>query len=224
MKPKIVRSKRKTIALVVQPDGELLIRAPKRATRKEIDALLEKHAAWVAKKQAEAKAKETATPSHQFVEGEHFPFLGKKYPLRLLPKPEPALSFKDEFYLAKDLQPRANAIFEKWYKKAARHFFNERVRYYAEKYGFEVAKVKLSSAKKRWGSCSSTGNLNLVWRLVMASPEIVDYVIVHELCHLREANHSKRFWAEVEAILPDYRSRRRWLKENGHQLYWGSMN
>jgi predicted metal-dependent hydrolase len=218
--PKIIRSKRKTIALVVQADGELLVRAPKRATRKEIDALLEKHASWIAKKQAEAKTKHAAMPSHQFVDGEHFFFLGERYSLKLVDQQAVSLRFDKGFYLSKDAQSKAAALFEQFYRQEARRIFTERVRHYTEKYDFEVAKIKLSSAKKRWGSCSSKGNLNLVWRLVMAPLEIIDYVIVHELCHLREANHSKRFWAEVEAILPDYKSRRRWLKVNGHQISW----
>lgn len=217
---KIIRSRRKTISLIIQSNGELVVRAPKQATRKQIDALLAKHAAWIEKKQTEALAKQVKTPSHQFVAGEHFLFMGKKFPLKLVAEGDPALSFQDVFYLAEASQPDARAIFEKWYKKAARQLFEKRVHYYAKKHGFQVAKIKLSSAKTRWGSCSSKGNINLVWRLVMAPLEIVDYVIVHELCHLREANHSKRFWAEVEAILPDYRLHRRWLRENAHQLHW----
>ena len=75
--------------------------------------------------------------------------------------------------------------------------------------------VRLSSARTRWGSCSARGNLNFHWKLILMPPEVLDYVVVHELAHRREMNHSPRFWAIVEKVLPDYKERRRWLKENG---------
>jgi predicted metal-dependent hydrolase len=85
-------------------------------------------------------------------------------------------------------------------------------------YGFREMKVRISSARTRWGSCSQKGNLSFTWRLVMAPPDVIDYVVVHELCHTREMNHSRSFWEQVEAILPDFRQRRRWLKEYGKLL------
>ena len=218
--PKIIRSKRKTIALVVQPNGELLVRAPQRATLKQINAMLKQHADWIAKKQTEVKARQDAFTPRQFVNGEEFLFLGKNYPLKLVQLAKPTLALNGTFQLAKSVEGQAKEIFERWYKKQARQIFNERITHYAEKYGFDVKQVKLSSARTRWGSCSSKGYINLTWRLVMTPLEIIDYVAVHELCHLREANHSPAFWAQVAAILPDYKVRRRWLKENGARFYW----
>lgn len=218
--PKIIRSKRKTIALIVQSDGELLVRAPQRATRQQIDALLTKHADWVARKQAEVRARPAPKPVHQFVEGEIFYFLGVAYPLQLVDREKPALLLGGVFQLAKSEQDDAKALFEYVYKKEARRIFNERIDFYAQKHGFDVKKVKLSSARTRWGSCSSKGYINLTWRLVMAPLAIIDYVVVHELCHLREPNHSSAFWAQVAAIMPDYKKRRTWLKENGHLFRW----
>mgnify|MGYP002713120298 CR=1 FL=1 len=218
--PKIIRSKRKTIALVVQPDGELLVRAPQRATRKQINAMLEMHADWIAKKQAEAKVRAAKNPQHQFAAGEHFFFLGQSYALEIVAVEKPVLRLNGGFQLARSAQGKAKVVFEQWYKKEARAIFNERVAYFAKMYGFDVKKVKLSSARTRWGSCSSKGYVNLTWRLVMAPLEIIDYVVVHELCHLREANHSSAFWAQVAALMPDYKARRKWLKENGHLFRW----
>ena len=218
--PKIIRSKRKTIALVVQPNGELLVRAPQRATRRQIDAMLEKHADWIIKKQAEVKAKQIANSLRQFTAGEHFFFLGQEYPLEFVNITKPKLNLNGNFQLAKSARGGAKALFEKWYKKEARRIFNERVAMYAKKHGFDVQKVKLSSARTRWGSCNSKGYINLTWLLVMAHIKIIDYVVVHELCHLREDNHSKAYWAQVGAIMPDYKMRRKWLKDNGHQFHW----
>ena len=218
---KIIRSKRKTIALIIQPNGDLIIRAPKRAKKREINALVKKHADWIVKKQAEALKKQAAFAPHQFIEGEEFFFLGKSYALQYTGAKKSILRlWGEKLQIANSAQEKAEFVIEKWYKKEARQIFTKRVNFYAEKYGFEYNKLKLSSAKRRWGSCSSIGNINLTWRLVMMPQEIIDYVIVHELCHLREQNHSRAFWAQVEAILPDYKKRRKWLKENGRGFHF----
>jgi predicted metal-dependent hydrolase len=217
---RVIRSRRKSIALVVQPNGELIVRAPKGATRKQINSLLEKHADWIAKKQLQAKEAQALFAPHLFLEGESFPFLGENYSLEFVDSEKPKLVFTEKFQLTKSAQGKAEAIFEQWYKKRAREIFTARVEYYSQKHSFSYRKVKLSSANKRWGSCSAKGNLNLTWRLVMTPLEIIDYVIVHELCHLRELNHSKKFWANVESILPDYKIRRKWLKENGSNFHF----
>lgn len=93
-----------------------------------------------------------------------------------------------------------------------------RVAYYAEKLGVSYGKITLRQQKTRWGSCAANGNLNFNWLLILAPPEVLDYVVVHELCHRREMNHSQAFWKEVEKILPDYRERQKWLKDNGWRL------
>ena len=220
-KYKLIRSKRKSIALVIKPDGRLIIRAPKRVSKREINALIEKHADWIVKKQAEVLEAQKKLAPHQFVEGETFYFLGKTYQLRFTgAKKNLVRIWGENLQVAKSVAWNAEAVIENWYKKEARQIFNERAGFYAKKYNFSYEKLKLSSAKRRWGSCSTHGNINLTWRLVMMPPEIIDYVVVHELSHLREHNHSKAFWAQVEAILPDYKERRKWLKKNGIKYHW----
>ena len=93
-----------------------------------------------------------------------------------------------------------------------------RVAYYAEKLGVSYGKITMRRQKTRWGSWAANGNLNFNWLLILAPPEVLDYVVVHELCHRREMNHSQAFWKEVEKILPDYRERQKWLKDNGWRL------
>ena len=93
-----------------------------------------------------------------------------------------------------------------------------RVSYFAEKIGVSYGKITLRQQKTRWGSCAVNGNLNFNWLLILAPPQVLDYVVVHELCHRIEMNHSRAFWEEVETVLPDYRERQRWLKDNGWRL------
>lgn len=102
--------------------------------------------------------------------------------------------------------------------ETARKRIPERAAYYAEIIGVTYGRITIREQKSRWGSCSSKGNLNFNWKLVLAPPEVLDYVVVHELCHRLQMNHSTAFWNEVERILPDYRERRKWLKENGWLL------
>ena len=94
----------------------------------------------------------------------------------------------------------------------------KRVEYFAEKIPVTYGRITIRNQKTRWGSCSGKGNLNFNCLLMLAPPEVLDYVVVHELCHRKEMNHSERFWREVENILPDYRERKKWLKENGGRL------
>ena len=108
-----------------------------------------------------------------------------------------------------------NPALEVQYRKEARRRITERAAYFAEKMGVDDGRIAIKAAKTRWGSCSAQGNLNFHWKLILMPPAILDYVVVHELAHRIEMNHSPRFWTQVERILPDYRERRRWLKENG---------
>ncbi len=213
---KLVRSKRKTLSLIVETDGTLTVRAPLWMREADIRRFVEAKAAWVKRKQA--KARKEAVAPHQYVDDETFWYLGKKIPLRTIPNQKSALVLDGYFKLARSAQPRAEAVFEAWYKKQACAVLTGRVEFFAREYGFNVEKIRISSARTRWGSCSQKGTLSFTWRLVMAPTEVIDYVVVHELCHLKQMNHSKTFWEQVETILPAYRAYRKWLKKNGALL------
>lgn len=107
---------------------------------------------------------------------------------------------------------------ENKYRRAAKEKLGQRTAYFARLMGVSYGKVTVRAAKTRWGSCSGAGNLNFHWKLVLMPPEVLDYVVVHELAHRKEMNHSPAFWAEVEKILPDYKARRRWLKTYGQSV------
>lgn len=106
-------------------------------------------------------------------------------------------------------------------KNRSAKFLRDKVEYFSTKNGFTPNRVSIKDTSSRWGSCSSLGNINLNWRLCFAPLEVIDYVIVHELCHLRQMNHGKAFWDEVRTILPDFKKHERWLKENGKGLRVG---
>ena len=128
------------------------------------------------------------------------------------------LQLTDRFYLAREALPEARQVFEAWYRDQAQKVISQRVLWYAAYYGFEYKRVRITSARTRWGSCSSNGALNFPFRLVMAPMEVVDYVVVHELVHTQVQGHGKEFWAKVGEILPDYKEVKKWLKEEGEEL------
>jgi hypothetical protein len=182
----------------------------------DIYRFIEEKESWIGRKQIQALNE--MRPSHQYVDGELFLYLGHKIPLRIIPSQKPALVMDGTFSLTESAQPQARSYFANWYREQARSVLTERTAYFARNHGFKPGKLRISSAKMRWGSCSARGTLSFTWRLVMAPLEVVDYVVVHELCHLKELNHSRAFWMRVETILPDYKQKRKWLKDNGKSL------
>ena len=212
---RLVRSHRKTVAIVIERDGRLTVRAPLHLSGLRIQAFVESHADWIAKNRTRMQAA-SPPPARRFVEGETFLYLGHAYPLNLVSALQPALVFDGvSFRLAKSSLPKAEETFVRWYKQQARHLIAERVLAIAGKYGFRYQKIRISSARTRWGSCSSRGTLSFTYRLIMAPTQVLDYVVMHELVHTQIKNHSKNFWNKVGELMPDYRSQLAWLKKNG---------
>jgi predicted metal-dependent hydrolase len=214
----IIRTKRKTIALIIRPDGSLLVRAPLRAPNRSIHEFVVNNTQWIEK--TRARMKDAAPPPpKQYVAGEEFEYLGCSYPLEIVANQKKSLLLEDEkFKLALSVQGKAALIFEHWYKERARQILSERVDFHARLEGFQYSRIGITSARTRWGSCSASGALNFSWRLIQAPMEAVDYVVVHELVHTLIHDHSKRFWKRLEQSMPDYRERRKWLRSNGHRL------
>lgn len=211
---RIIRSKRRTIALVVETDGSVTVRAPLRASDRLILQFVEKHAGWVEKKNAEMRAVVPFSPK-QYLPGESFLYLGQAYPLEIVKDQKRKLVLEDGFRLADSVQTAAEMVFQDWYRQQASRMIRARVAFFAERHQFNYKKIRISSARTRWGSCSSKGTLSFSWRLILTPPEVIDYVVVHELAHTVHHNHSKRFWKLVEKLLPDYRERQKRLKQFG---------
>lgn len=214
----IIRTKRKTIALIVERDGRLIVRAPLRAKEESIRDFLKQKEKWVLRKQAEVKSFYPPFVPKEYVNGEGFRFLGQIYKLQIIEDKQPKLYLNGNFRLAQSALPRAEAVFEKWYRKQAHEVLTGRVHWYAAKHGFQYKQVKITSARTRWGSCNSARTLSFSWRLVMAPMPVIDYVVIHELVHLQVRNHSKKFWSRVGVIMPDYEQKIEWLEKNGHLL------
>jgi predicted metal-dependent hydrolase len=213
----LIRSRRKTIALIVREDGSLVVRAPLHSAEGTIRKFVERKAAWIRKTQARVDESILAR-TKKYHQGEQFLFLGKTYPLVIVPRSQTALSWESVFHLSSSAQPHAEQIFIRWYRAQAARILSERVSWYAGRNGFNYRRVKITSARTRWGSCSPDGTLCFSYRLIMAPQEVVDYVAVHELVHLDIKNHSQTFWSRVEAIMPDFRLRLEWLNRNGRFL------
>lgn len=214
----LVRSRRRTISLEIDQSGKLIVRAPLYASQAEIEALVEGKHNWIQNKQRQAFERRMESPQKQFQPGEKFLFLGKEYPMKVVQHQAEPLVLNGAFLLAARQREKARAVFENWYRQQAAQVIKPRTSDLAEQNGFQFQTIRINGAKTRWGSCGPKGSLNFTWRLVMAPPEIIDYVIIHELVHLRVRNHSKRYWAEVKRIMPDFKPRRTWLLKYGYQL------
>lgn len=163
-----------------------------------------------------------------FASGDTLPFRGEEFTLRVVEHDGRRTKItiaENELlvYIHRSLPPamhnkEISTRLEQWYKRMARETFTEIAEYFKTRLGVDYNALRIKEQKTRWGSCSQKGNLNFNWKLVMAPIEIIDYVVVHELCHLVHMNHAKDFWRLVEGQLPDYQQRKRWLKENGAKL------
>ncbi len=211
---KILRSKRRTIALEITPDASLIVRAPHRVEEGFIRDLLLRKRSWILRKQEDARRRQShRTLPRQFVRGETFLYLGQTYPLVF---EETGLPFFDGecFRVCPHSQDRLREIFVRWYRDQAAGFFSQRVAFHAARMGLRFPPVRISGARKRWGSCSPRGKLSFSWRLIMAPLRVIDYVVIHELAHIPVRNHSGEFWNLLGSFMPDFKNQKKWLFEN----------
>lgn len=214
----IIRSNRRSFSLEIKPDGRLIVRAPKSANQAEVQAVVARKAAWIAKTQAKLTKKYPDLKPKAFTPGERFWYLGAQYPLKLTNRQRPPLALNGAFWLSRAKQDRAKEIFTEWYREETRAITADLIARYAGQHGFRVKHVRITSAMTRWGSCSGKNNLNFTYRLSMAPLAVIEYVVVHELAHLKVRNHSQAFWKAVAEIMPAYEKHRTWLKTHGPRL------
>ena len=218
----LIRSKkrRKTISLHIKEDGRIILYTPFHTPKWEVERFIKERESWIVEKLSE-KEKLIREVEKSFIPGEKFLFLGEGYPLEIQDNYSQGhplkLSF-GKFILDKNHFEKARDLFIHWYKREAKEKMVGRVHYYSDKLQLFPKGLKITSAQYRWGSCSRDNRLSFSWRIIMAPLNIIDYIIIHELVHIKEKNHSNRFWGYLESILPDYRNHRAWLKKNGSCL------
>ena len=209
MEYKLIRSRRRSLCLQVDLDGNLTVRAPLKLPLRDIEAFLSAKETWVAQTRAKLEAQATARPRLTVADGATLPLLGKAVTLRFSGEH----AHLEGGILTLPVSGPEQAL-EVYLRKLARAHLPERVNDFAQIMAVAPTGLNITGARTRWGSCSSKNSLNFSWRLLLCPPEEVDYVVVHELCHLRQKNHSPAFWAEVGRVLPDYALRRKRLQNH----------
>lgn len=213
------RKRRKTISLQIRDRSELVvIAAPYFTPVDEINRFLQEKQNWIIKTIHKHKAEAIKNKALEYKPGERFYYLGQSYPLEVFfdPLETAGVFFRNNcFYLnAQGNRDLRKHYFISWYKKKSWEYISQRVDFFSKALKLHYGDITITSAEKRWGSCSTDNNLSFSFRLIMAPPDIIDYVIVHELMHIIEKNHSFRFWQQVAAVLPEYKNQKLWLKDN----------
>ena len=230
--------KRKTLAIHI--DGQInqssMVRviAPFGVSKEKIIEIVRGKSAWIIKKQAEILEREQNRKPREFVEGEILPFMGKDYKLRIIvdgafKKPEVHLigeelvvhvpASKISAQENENTAIRIRNALEKWYKENASRQITERVEFYQSYFPVKPTKIIVKNQQKRWGSCNQKRELRFNWKIIMAPSTALDYLVVHEMCHMVHMNHSKDFWKLVEKSFPDFRQGREHLKRNGAKYF-----
>lgn len=214
-KYKLIRSRRRTLALCVTKSGELVVRAPLKLSQAAIDSFINSKQTWITEKIAVMSAHAQKRQAFTVHEGDTLTLLGREYSVAF----GVVVTFDGERFTV----PENEDQFEiskliALYKQIAKREIEKRMEYFSQKMGLFPTTVKIGSANTYWGSCSAKNGLIFSWKLVMAESDAIDYVVVHELAHIKEHNHSVRFWALVQSVLPDYEIRREKLKRLQQKL------
>jgi hypothetical protein len=202
----------------------VLVRAPKAVGNKRIEDIVERKRVWIYKNLAEWRDLNATRVLREYRNGEGFLYLGRSYRLLLVANQEESLRLKNgRFCLRRDLVDRggisaAQAAFRDYYILQGKQRIAKRVNYFAPKVGVVAGKINVRELGHRWASCSPKGSLAFHWKCLMAPPTIIDYIVVHELCHFHHLDHTEAFWNEVDKVMSTYSERKEWLKINGAAL------
>ncbi len=213
----IVSSKRKTVSVTIYPDARVVIRVPKRLPQEKIDDIVKSKEDWIIKKiQYFEENKLQEVKEKEYVNGEIFYFLGKRYELKILNGTKNDVQIIDDVILVKIRQGSVKNVLLKWFTVQARNVFSERLLYcfelFSRKYSYQFPTLKIRKMKARWGSMSSKGGMVLNAFLIHSSIECIDYVITHELCHLKHRNHSKQFYKTQEEFVQNWKELKKKLE------------
>lgn len=216
----IKRSKRsKTITVNIERDGSVNAVAPLDCPEEIIYKELLAHEHLICKRIAKRKAVTKAHVNREFVNGQSFLFMGKSYNLMISNTAHKSLEIVDDkFVISEKSLPKANETFIKFYKKEGLPYIRDRVQHFSKLVGREPLSIKIMELGSHWASCTPSHNINFHWKCIMAKPMIIDYLIVHELTHLKYPQHTRQFWDAVFSVMPNYRECEEWLYEYGVTL------
>lgn len=220
----IVRSRRATADIVIERDGSILVRAPESIPDERIEDIVESKRYWIYKNLAEWRDLNATRVLREYKNGEGFLYLGRSYRLLLVAdQTEPLMLKNGRFCLRRDLVDEgaieaAKTAFRDYYIARGSERINQRLNYYAPKVGVTPHAIDVRELGNRWASCSPNGNLAFHWKCMMAPQTIIDYIVVHELCHFHHLDHTDAFWNEVDKVIPNYGERKEWLRVNGAGL------
>ncbi len=220
----VVRSRRSTADIIIERDGSVLVRAPEWADDEQIANIVTSKHYWIFQGLAEWRDLNATRVLREYKSGEGFLYLGRAYRLLLVAEQNEPLQLKGgRFMLRRDLVEKgeiaaAKTAFRDYYIARGRERLSKRMEYYAPKVGVKPAYVDVRELGNRWASCSPSGALAFNWKCMMAPQTIIDYIVVHELCHFYHSDHTDAFWNEVDKVIPDYRERKEWLRKNGAGL------
>lgn len=215
---------RQTTDIVIERDGLISVRPPRRMTPEQVDSIVLRKRMWIYRNLADWRDLNATRVVREWVNGEAFPYLGSNYRLLLVGKQEVALKLKEgRFCLLRSIVDQggkdgAHQAFQEFYEEKGRERLSKRVATLAAKVGVQPGRISVKELGYRWASCLNDGDLHFHWKCMMAPGTIIDYIVVHELCHLRHRDHSAAFWNEVDKVLPDYRERKEWLRARGAEL------
>jgi len=221
--------KRKSVELLIDPTGVVRIKAPKGTEEERIEKFVKSKGDWILKKTKEMFEPVKKITARTYEEGSKFLYLGKEYPIAIqidtsIKKAE--ASFQNETFTIVGKtgeEDEVKTALEKFYRKKCRQKIKKRADYYQKNcqklFKVKYKEIAIKEEKGRWASCSSERNMNFNWRLIMAPDHVIDYIVVHEMCHLAHMNHSKSFWTLVGKIMPDHEKRSDWLKYHGYKIF-----
>ena len=214
-------ARRRTLALTVDRGGQLVMHAPQHAERQELAIWAGRRLLWVHRTLAQKEQSRAGQAEPEYVAGEAFRYLGKPYPLALVGDQAAPLVFDGRrFLLHRARRGMADLAFRQWYIGAGKVWLPERIGRLAPRAGKAPDKVVVRDLGFRWGSCGRAGTININWRALQLSARLIDYVLIHELCHLLEPKHNSKFWQAVERALPDWKERKEELDARAGRLFW----
>lgn len=216
------RKRKKTLSLQISSNADITVYAPYFTPVAEIDRFVEEKRKWI-DRTLRSQARQIVLPQEKTYEtGEEFYYLGRLYPLEAVfdPLENTGVSFRvDRFVLnCPDKREMKKYYFALWYQQKAKEHIPVRAEHFSRELNLQPRGIRITSARSRWGSCSQDNSLAFSFRLMMAPPQVIDYVIVHELMHIRQKNHSSKFWRLVIEAMPDSFAHRRWLREHQDML------